>query len=103
MNVVETIQAVRNAGGSVGVHAGALVVDAPPDLPVPVWDALATHKAVLLELLAPSVTYDDLSAHEEREAIQADPQAQAKTLAFGRPAPARRCRGRPPPRAARGG
>lgn len=92
MNVVETIQALRSAGGSVSVYAGALIVDAPPGLPVAVWDALAAHKATLLELLAPSVTYAHLAAHEEREAIQAEPQAPADAIAFLRARAARRCR-----------
>ncbi len=92
MNVVETIQAVRAMGGSVSVHAGALIVDAPPSLPVAVWDALATHKATLIDLLAPRATYGELAAHEEREAIQAEPPPPADAVAFGRPRPARRCR-----------
>ncbi len=92
MNVVETIAAVRAAGGSVSVHAGALIVDAPPDLPAPVWDALAAHKATLIDLLAPAVAYGQLAAHEEREAIQAEPPAQADAVAFARPRAARRCR-----------
>ena len=92
MNVVEVIQAVRSAGGSVTAAAGSLIVDAPPDLPAPVWDALASHKAVLLELLAPAVAYADSSADEEREAIQAETQAPADAVAFARPGAARRCR-----------
>jgi hypothetical protein len=92
VNVVETIQAVRSAGGSVTVSAGALIVDAPPELSPAVWDALATHKATLLELLAPVVTYADLAAQEEREAIQAEAEAPAEAVAFGPPRPARRCR-----------
>lgn len=93
MNVVETIQAVRAVGGSVGVHAGALIVDAPPDLPAPVWEALATHKATLLDLLAPRTTYSELAAQEEREAIQAESDpVPADALTFDRPRPARRCR-----------
>ncbi len=93
MNVVETIQALRSAGGSVSVNAGALIVDAPPGLPVAVWDALAAHKATLLELLAPSVTYAHLAAQEEREAIQAEAEpAPADAIAFDLPRPARRCR-----------
>jgi hypothetical protein len=92
VNVVETIQAVRSAGGSVTVSAGALIVDAPPDLPGLVWDALATHKATLLDLLAPRTTYADLAAQEEREAIQAEAQAPPEAVAFDLPRPARRCR-----------
>ncbi len=92
MNVVETIQAVRAAGGSVTVNAGALIVDAPPDLPVVVWDALALHKATLLELLAPRITYADLAAQEEREAIQAEAEAPADAVTFDLPRPGRRCR-----------
>lgn len=92
MNVVETIAAVRAAGGSVSVSAGALFVDAPPDLPATLWDALATHKATLLDLLAPHATYPQLALHEEREAIQAEPEATADAVAFGPPSPARRCR-----------
>ena len=90
MNVVETITALRAAGGSVSVNAGALIVDAPPGLPVAVWDALALHKATLVDLLTPTATYADLARHEEREAIQAEAPADAVT--FGRPRPARRCR-----------
>ncbi len=90
MNVVETITALRAAGGSVSVNAGALIVDAPPDLPVAVWDALTLHKATLVDLLTPTATYADLARHEEREAIQAEAPADAVT--FGRPRPARRCR-----------
>jgi hypothetical protein len=87
VNVVETIQAVRAAGGSVTVNAGALIVDAPPDLPGPVWDALAAHKATLLELLALQLTYADLAAQEEREAIQAEDEAPAGAVfPFGRTA-----------------
>ena len=52
------------------VNAGALIVDAPPDLPVAVWDALTLHKATLVDLLTPTATYADLARHEEREAIQ---------------------------------
>lgn len=92
MNVVEVIQAVRSAGGSVTAAAGSLIVDAPPELPAVVWDALAFHKATLIELLAPAVTYADSSADEEREAIQAEPQAQAEAVAFDLPRPAPRCR-----------
>lgn len=92
MNVVETIQAVRSAGGSVSVNGGSVIVDAPPGLPDAVWDALAAHKATLLDLLAPSVTYAELAAHEEREAIQAEAQAPADAITFGPPRPARRCR-----------
>lgn len=92
MNVVETIAAVRAAGGSVSVHAGALIVDAPPDLPTGLWDALAAHKATLIDLLAPVVTYGELAAHEEREAIQAEAKAPADAVAFARPGAARRCR-----------
>jgi hypothetical protein len=90
VNVVETITALRAAGGSVSVNAGALIVDAPPDLPVAVWDALTLHKATLVDLLTPTATYADLARHEEREAIQAEAPADAVT--FGRPRPARRCR-----------
>jgi hypothetical protein len=90
VNVVETITALRAAGGSVSVNAGALIVDAPPGLPVAVWDALALHKATLVDLLTPTATYADLARHEEREAIQAEAPADAVT--FGRPRPARRCR-----------
>ena len=90
MNVVETITALRAAGGSVSVNAGALIVDAPPGLPVAVWDALTLHKATLVDLLTPTATYADLARHEEREAIQAEAPADAVT--FGRPRPARRCR-----------
>ena len=92
MNVVETIQAVRSAGGSVSVNGGSVIVDAPPSLPDAVWDSLATHKATLLDLLAPSVTYAELAAQEEREAIQAEAQAPAGTITFDQPRPARRCR-----------
>lgn len=93
MNVVETIQAVRAVGGSVSVHAGALIVDAPPDLPAHVWEALATHKATLLDLLAPRITYGELTAQEEREAIQAEAEpAPADAITFDLPRPARRCR-----------
>jgi hypothetical protein len=92
VNVVETIQAVRSAGGSVTAAAGSLIVDAPPELPMAVWDALAAHKPVLLELLAPTVTYADLAAQEEREAIQAEAQAPVEAISFDRPRPARRCR-----------
>ena len=92
MNVVETIQALRTAGGAVSVKAGALIVDAPSDLPVAVWDALTLHKAMLVDLLTPTATYADLARHEEREAIQADAQAPVDAVAFGRPRPARRCR-----------
>lgn len=92
MNVVETIAAVRAAGGTLSVYAGALIVDAPPDLPTGLWDALATHKATLIDLLAPAVTYGQLAAHEEREAVQAEAQAPADAVAFARPGAARRCR-----------
>jgi hypothetical protein len=91
VNVVETVQAVRSAGGSVSVSGGSLIVDAPPELPAIVWDALAIHKATLIDLLAPVVTYADLAAQEEREAIQAEAEAPAET-AFDLPRPARRCR-----------
>lgn len=92
MNVVETIQAVRSAGGSVSVSGESVIVDAPPTMPAAVWEALSTHKATLLDLLAPSVTYAELAAHEEREAIQAEAQAPADAVTFGRPRAARRCR-----------
>ncbi len=92
MNVVEAITALRAAGGSVSVNAGALIVDAPPDLPVVVWDALAIHKATLVDLLTPSVTYADLARHEEREAIQAEAEAPADAVTFDLPRPGRRCR-----------
>lgn len=92
MNVVETIEAVRVHGGSVSVHAGALIVDAPPDLPTAVWDALATHKTTLLNLLAPAVSHVDLSAQEEREAIQLEAQAPADSVTFDQPRAARRFR-----------
>jgi hypothetical protein len=92
VNVVETIQAVRSAGGSVSVSGGSVIVDAPPTMPAAVWEALSTHKATLLDLLAPSVTYAELAAHEEREAIQAEAQAPADAVAFDRPRAARRCR-----------
>jgi hypothetical protein len=92
VNVVETITALRAAGGSVSVNAGALIVDAPPDLPVAVWDALALHKATLVDLLTPTATYADLARHEEREAIQAEAEAPADAVAFGLPRPGRRCR-----------
>lgn len=92
MNVVETIQAVRSAGGSVSVSGGSLIVDAPPELPAIVWDALAIHKTTLIDLLAPAVTYADLAAQEEREAIQAEAEATADAVAFGPPRAARRCR-----------
>jgi hypothetical protein len=92
VNVVETITAVRAAGGSVTVSAGALIVDAPPGLPVAVWDALTLHKATLVDLLTPAATYADLARDEEREAIQAQAQAPADAVAFDQPRPARRCR-----------
>jgi hypothetical protein len=92
MNVVETITAVRAAGGSVAVSAGALIVDAPPGLPVAVWDALTLHKATLVDLLTPTATYADLARDEEREAIRAEAQVPADAVAFGRPRIARRCR-----------
>lgn len=92
MNVVETIAAVRAAGGSVTVNAGALIVDAPPSLPGAVWDALTAHKATLLELLTPTVTYADLASQEEREAIQTEDESPADAVAFDRPRPARRGR-----------
>lgn len=92
MNVVETIQAVRSAGGSVSVIGGSVIVDAPPDLPTVVWEAIAAHKATLLDLLAPSITYADLASQEEREAIQAEAQAPADAITFDPPRLARRCR-----------
>ena len=92
MNVVECIHAVRAAGGSVTVNAGALIVDAPPSLPGAVWDALTAHKATLLELLTPTVTYADLASQEEREAIQTEDEAPADAVDFDRPRPARRGR-----------
>lgn len=92
MNVVETITALRAAGGSVTASVGALIVDAPPGLPGAVWDALTLHKATLVDLLTPTATYADLARHEEREAIQAEAQATADAVTFGRPRPARRCR-----------
>lgn len=92
MNVVECIAAVRSAGGSVSVRGGSVIVDAPPALPPAVWDALAAHKATILELLAPAVPYAVLAAQEEREAIQAEAQAPAGAVAFGRPRAVRRCR-----------
>ena len=92
MNVVETIQAVRAAGGAVSVDAGALIVEAPPNLPVAVWDALTLHKAALVDLLTPTVTYAELASHEEREAIQAEAQAPADAVSLKRPRAVRRCR-----------
>lgn len=92
MNVVETIQAVRSAGGSVSVNGGSVIVDAPPTMPAAIWEALATHKATLLDLLTPSVTYAELAAQEEREAIQAEAQAPVDAVTFGRSPAARRCR-----------
>ncbi len=92
MNVVEAITALRAAGGSVTVNAGALIVDAPPDLPVAVWSVLAAHKATLVDLLAPRITYADLAVQEEREAIQAEAEAPVAASAFDLPRPARRCR-----------
>jgi hypothetical protein len=92
VNVVEAITALRAAGGSVTVNAGALIVDAPPDLSAAVWDALAIHKATLVDLLAPRITYADLTAQEEREAIQAEAEAPVAAVAFDLPRPARRCR-----------
>jgi hypothetical protein len=87
VNVVETITALRAAGGSVTVSAGALIVDAPPALPVAVWDALTLHKATLVDLLTPTATYADLARHEEREAIQAENEAPAGAVfPFGRTA-----------------
>jgi hypothetical protein len=76
----------------VSVSGGSLVVDAPPELPAVVWDALAAHKATLLDLLAPVVTYADLAAQEEREAIQAESEAPADAVTFAPPRPSRRCR-----------
>jgi hypothetical protein len=90
VNVVETIQAVRSAGGSVTVSAGTLIVDAPPDLPVAVWDALAMHKAVLVDLLTPRVPYVEAARLDERDAIQAE--AAGEPVAFDLPRPAARCR-----------
>jgi hypothetical protein len=92
MNVVETIQAVRSAGGMITVEAGYLSVESPAELPDAVWESLRLHKPVLLELLAPRSTYADLARHEEREAIQAEAQAPADAVAIGRPRAARRCR-----------
>jgi hypothetical protein len=92
MNVVEAITALRAAGGAATVNAGSLVVDAPPGLPAAVWDALAIHKATLVDLLTPTTTYAELARHEEREAIQAEAEAPADAATFARPRPARRCR-----------
>jgi hypothetical protein len=92
MNVVETIQAVRSAGGTIAVDAECLSVDSPAELPDAVWDALRLHKTVLLELLTPRVTYSELARHEEREAIQAESLAPADAVTYGRPLVARRCR-----------
>jgi hypothetical protein len=92
MNAIEALLAVRAAGGSVAANGTALTVTVPADLPVPVWDALTAHKAILLDLLTPRVTYAELAAHEEREAIQAEAEAPAAVVAFDLPRPARRCR-----------
>lgn len=90
MNVVEAITALRAAGGAATVNAGSLVVDAPAGLPDAVWDALAIHKAALVDLLTPTITFADLAQAEEREAIQAE--APVDAIAFAQPRPARRCR-----------
>jgi hypothetical protein len=92
MNVVEAITALRAAGGAATVNAGSLVVDAPPGLPAAVWDALAIHKATLVDLLTPTTTYAELARHEEREAIQAESEAPADAATFALPRPGRRCR-----------
>lgn len=92
MNVIETIQAVRSAGGTITVEAGHLSVESPADLPDAVWEALRQHKPVLVDLLAPKATYAELARHEEREAIQAEAQAPADAVDLERPRAARRCR-----------
>lgn len=92
MNVIEALHAVRAVGGTVSVDGGSLLVDAPANLPPNVWEALEAHKTVLVDLLAPIVTYAAVSAQEEREAIQEEAQAPADALSFAPPQAARRCR-----------
>ena len=92
MNAIEALHAVRLVGGSVEANGSLLTVHAPADLSPLVWDAIAANKAVLLDLLAPRLTYTGLVAQEEREAIQAETEAPTDAVAFCPPRPARRCR-----------
>jgi hypothetical protein len=71
MNAVETLFAIRAAGGAVTTDGGRLVVDVDRDLPAVVWQSVAEHRDELVRLLEPTaatVTAGD------RDRWAADPQ-----------------------------
>jgi hypothetical protein len=65
MNAVETIIAIRSAGGTITIENGIPTVDAPADLPDAVWGAARAHCDELVLLLTPAapapVTADERS------------------------------------------
>ena len=53
MNPIDTLLAIRAAGGIVTVENDRLVVDIDHDLPPAVWDAVAQHRDEIVRLVAP--------------------------------------------------
>ena len=73
MNAIETLLAIRTAGGAVTIQSGRLVVDIEADLPDAVWDAAAEHRDELVRLLAPANTPVSISKtlqHGEYEVME---------------------------------
>jgi hypothetical protein len=62
MTAIDTLLAIRAAGGAVTAESGRLVVDVNHDLPAAVWQAVDEHRDELVRLLEPpfaTVTADD--------------------------------------------
>lgn len=72
MNAIDTLLAIRTAGGTAAIEGSRLVVNVDNELPEDVWQAVAEHRDELLELLLPTVA---TVAAEDRARWTADPQS----------------------------
>jgi hypothetical protein len=54
MTAIDTLLAIRTAGGTATIDDGRLVVDIEVDLPESVWQAVAEHRDEIVRLLAPA-------------------------------------------------
>jgi hypothetical protein len=68
MAAVDTLLAIRAAGGIVTIEGDRLVVDIDRDLPEPTWQAVAEHRDELVRLLSPRPARPEAIVHAIHEA-----------------------------------
>jgi hypothetical protein len=72
MSPIDTLLAIRTAGGTAAIDDGRLVVDIEVDLPETVWQAVAEHRDEIVRLLAPAAPPPAVTV-EDRQRWIADP------------------------------